>query len=171
MSADFDKQMRRCVLITCIFFFLGFGVMRAYSQPGSALFDDVPRELRSSLVNRLSRLVKYSRSENFNRLYDLFLSSESKRTWVKRMRDESQLGSKIRLIDFRPFRVSSADEIESGAVMIEGCAEYKRKESRFSAKEIFVVIRHKGEWRFRYFGEPYDDGRCANEEKSSVLRR
>lgn len=38
----------------------------------------------------------------------------------------------------------------------------------FKAKEIFVAIRSNGQWRFRYFGEPNDDGSCANENESQV---
>lgn len=160
MRTSFSRFARLCVVTLALTIAGTLCATRGNCQPGTTNFDSVPEASRSSLVDRLSRFIEYHRNEDFEQLYDFYVLTESKKSWVRRRRKEMKRESRTVMTDFTPRRVSLADEIESGAVMIEGCAEYKEKDHRFALKEILVAVRRNDKWYFQYFGEVYDDGSC-----------
>lgn len=130
------------------------------AQSNDSIFEVVPKENRASLIERLARFDECNRNEDYDCLFDFYLMSESKTSYVKRMRKDQKRKSRIAMIGFTPKLISRADEIETGALMIQGCANYRAKNREFSSKEIFIALRRDEKWHFTYFGETFDDGSC-----------
>lgn len=140
--------------------FVSVGTLTADAQSNDSIFEVVPKETRSSLIDRLARFDECSRNEDFGCLFDFYVISESKETYIKRLRRDQKRKSRIAMIGFTPKRISRADEIETGAFMIQGCAAYRAKNREFSSKEILIAFRRDEKWYFTFFGETFDDGSC-----------
>ena len=164
------RILKNAVGLPVLIAFVSVGILSADAQSNDSIFEVVPKESRTSLIEKLARFDECNRNEDFGCLFDLYLISESKESYIKRMRRDQKRKSRIAMIGFTPKRISRADEIETDAFMIQGCADYRTKNREYSSKEILIALQRDEKWYFTSFGETFDDGSCKPDaERLSML--
>ena len=116
-------------------------------------FIPVPVNLRARLIERLTLLVDYQRSQQWEKQYDLlsvlFTQGKGKEEFVKVSRDWYAQGLGTTLLDFTPKAVVvHSGSVDHGEWTIYGCAKVREKKRTVKLYASVDAHRENGDWFF-----------------------
>jgi hypothetical protein len=129
--------------------------MPAYGQiKYQDIFAPVPTALRPRLVKRLKLFIKYQRTQQWEKQYDLlsiaFTEGNSKEEYVKRNRHwYSEVVPEDLMLDFAPKATTVHESSpDAGWWTIEGCAKFRKKGRIVGLQASVDAYRDRGNWYF-----------------------
>lgn len=121
------------------------------------VFNSVPAPQRARLIERLTLLIKYKRTQQWANLHgllaEIYIGGESKEQFTKRFANLQAQGLLDELIDFTPkSTVVHSESVDHGEWTIFGCAKLsEKKQTRYLYASV-TAWREKGDWFFSDIG-------------------
>jgi hypothetical protein len=116
---------------------------------------DVPEESRGRLLGRLSEFVQYSRSMQYEKLYELYLPEFALKAFPAKNANQfakwarSSGGLVAALTEFRPETITRIDDTTSGTTyLIAGHATTTQEGKRMDSYRRTRLLLRNGEWYF-----------------------
>lgn len=155
-SSNIFRRAPLAVLLVTALFFLCYGNPVAQD----AALSSIPESDRPRLVERLSLLVEYQRTHQWDKLYDLLDDNGGKgRAGYVRQRSRYQGRAGDGLIEFDPRSATYIDREEKW--LIEGCAHWRlRGRDEYHSSSVYAKLRD-GEW---YLSEVGINVLCAGDK-------
>lgn len=133
------------------------GCLPAYSQKNDQVFAPIPPTARADLVKRLTLLIKYQSTQQWEKQYELLsvASTQGKskeeyaqlnRSWYKHLPEDL-------ILDFAPTATTVHESsLDAGWWTIEGCAKFRKKGRIVELHASVDAYRDRGNWYFSSIG-------------------
>ena len=152
-----------CQSLLLLGFFLFGGLILATPIQEDIHFYQVPEEFKARLIERINQLVEYERTQQYAKLYELYLPDFAHKFFVAKNKEEYE---RIRreagepyevIVDFKPDEIAVLNDVEYGkSCRIYGQAKIRRAGKEFESQRKTRAVLKAGEWYFvdLWYGVP-----------------
>jgi|GEM_PF-3451378 len=150
----------RLVVVTTLILFC---VTSNFAQNQNlTVFSAVPAEQRARLAERLTLLVEYQKTQQWDKQYDLLRSftkkAEGKADFINRTQQAYSKWGRLPLLDFTPYRAANVQaDANTKFLAITGCSELLDKGQKVRKFAVVEAYREKNDWFFSEL-QNYGDG-------------
>lgn len=121
------------------------------------VFSSVPSPLRARLIERLTLLIEYQRTQQWEKIYDLlselYTQGQSKERFTARHSSLQSQGLINKLVDFTPKSIAVHNEsADHGQWTLFGCAKLSEDGQIRYLYASVAAWREKGDWFFSEVG-------------------
>ena len=126
----------------------------AFAQnSNNEVFAPIPETQRSRLIERLTLLIEYQKTQQWARQYGLLSSlvtrAESKRDFINRTRQAYSNWGRTPLLAFTPYKVNLVQVDANRKVwFISGCSKVLEKGQEINKLAVVEAYREKNDWFF-----------------------